>query len=178
MKELFTIFIILISVHYIFAQDDNSKDFSFDGLKLGTSLSNFENKYPNALKENSDDEKFGVVEYKVINLETASYAHFSFFKNKLYFIAIVYYKNFIENIGGISTILDHLADKLGTATKYKKLDSNSDDAKEILWWDFANKGISIEFVTYTDGYAAIHATDEFTKDKLNEIKAKSAKIGF
>ena len=177
-------YIILSSLLFInfvsFSQTNeyihNAKNFSFEGMKFGSSLSSFKSKYPLAVIENNEDEKVGVKFYKVSNLSLASYGAYSFYSDRLFKIVIIYSKNDVNKMGGLQTIANKLLEKFGVPTDFKKI--NDDEKIDVVWWRFESVGKYFEVLTYKDGYVKLYILDENIEKKINVKKTSSVDIGF
>ena len=130
----FLLFINFVSLSQSNEYINNAKNFSFEGMKFGSSLSSFKSKYPDVVLGENDDEKIGVKLYNVFTLSSASYGFYSFYEDKLYKIVIIYSENDISKMGSLQTLVNRLLEKFGIPTDYKKID---DDAKiDVVWWRF------------------------------------------
>lgn len=158
--------------------ESNAKNFEFEEMKLGNSLSDFLNKYPGARKLSNDNDKYGVILYEIDELKTASYGYFYFFENKLYLANIVYNESKLDSFGGAITLVDRLMSKLGKETStYEKIE---DDKEKVaaFWWKFKNIERYFEIIAYKDGSIKLLFDDSIVIKKIKEKKAQAADVGF
>lgn len=181
MKSIILILSFLLFVNFASLSQsnehiNNAKNFSFEGMKFGSSLSSFKSKYPDAVLEKNDDEKIGVKLYNVFTLSSARYGFYYFYEDKLYKIVILYSENDVSKMGGLQTLVKRLLEKFSVPTDYKKID---DDSKiDVVWWRFESVGKYFEALTYKDGDVRLYILDEGVEKKINEKKANSVDIGF
>ncbi len=118
-------------------------NFTFEGLPLGSSVSQMKKQFPAARAEIGKlDRRLGCQCYVVEKLKTADAARFSFVDDKLYQIEVTYKEPRLLGLGGIEMVLRRLVDMLGAA----------DHAGESRWtWQQPNCNRRADLFGMPDG---------------------------
>ena len=150
----YILILILLCTCISFSQSNenikNAKNFSFEGLKLGTSYPAFKVKFQSAEEKPELTDKEGVKVYFVFSLShDASAGGFYFYKNKLYKMSIIYSKMDIHDMGGAETIINKFVKDLGRPTYFKDYDNG--EYTGIIVWAFKTVGRSFILEEFREG---------------------------
>lgn len=148
------------------------RDFSFEGITLGISLSEFRRIRPKANK-NEADKKLGTVSLMILS-GTATGCTYEFFDGKLYQLNILYDIATLTKMGGLTNVVARLESKIG---KHHSALQIGDDAAK-LEWDLSDVDRHIIFAAKDATGALLTVTDTKSANALNERRKKQAKTGF
>lgn len=180
-KIYFVTFLSLFLCCHLFAQnteyETNMLNFNIQGIKIGTSLSEFKNttkftyEYYDSISQPEVNQKVYVSD-DVPNMDTCV---FRFFDDKLYEVRILYSAATCNKMGGVTAVLEKLVKRYG-----RKFDSPYRDAEDALFEGFMRFD-NIDRYLYTivkEKIMILEITDLDTARKLEEKKKESMDLGF
>ena len=93
MKNHIVLFFLfwIISINYIYSQNNNSPIIGYDRMAWGTSINEFQRLYPTAREINTNEADIGIREFKQTNVGgDINSRNFWFFQNRLYMVMVNY----------------------------------------------------------------------------------------
>jgi len=158
--------------------EKNANEFKFEGASLGITIQKFIQKFPEAKTIEDDEEKYGSKTYQVESLKSASLVLYRFLDGILYFIAVVYDKDKIDEIGGFETLTNRVIAKIGRADRGNTGEELSDQENSVEYtWSF-NNNKSFELILKKDGTAFFKIIDDKSIIRVKRLKAANAEVGF
>lgn len=175
-----TLFVLLCATSATAQEIDRlqaAKDFGFEGLKLSTSVVEFQRMFPSAqINDSGCDKSVGVTEYATQGKGAPSHgtAFATFCDGKLYQIQIFYTHEQLMKIGGYGVPFTKLADKLGRSSEpVEELEKGS-----RLTWPFPEINRRISCAGIVGVGCDITVIDTQIEAEVQRRKTKSADLGF
>ncbi len=156
-----------------------ARDFTYQGVGIGTTLQEFKIRFPNATL-NESDKSFMTSRYSLIFEDSDGLAKFilaSFFREKMYKITIAFNCNYLSKIGGISVVHEKMVGRFGL---YK---ISSEDP--FCEWVFPSVQRTIRYGIETPVvndtklcFVAIYCWDTDIMKQVMAIKIRKLNLGF
>jgi hypothetical protein len=147
--------------------------FKFDGIPLGTSIADFQRRFPKAtVNAAQTDDKIGIRSYIVANAKGADGADFKFFKGRLYSIEVYYFWPRINNLGGIEAFAGRIRHQFGPEDDFREVDE-----EQSLIWNRPESARRAQMAVMKAG-VGMAVIDTRTEAAVNDAKAAAGDIGF
>ena len=154
-----------------------ARDFTFEKIKLGSSLKDFKKQFPNASYQvDLSDPKLKVAVF-LQDSESAAFTRVEFLDEILYEIRVIYNIEKVNKLGGDSVLLDRLIKKFGKFQKDKDYEFKREPFAINGVWRFPEVDRFVKFQA-TEKFSRLDVTDMKLFRELQERKAKAAKTGF
>lgn len=119
---------------FLLTPEEEAKDFTFEGIKMGSSLKDFKKTYPSAAIDYRKSGK-GIIDY-VRHSKNADRIEYLFFDEQLILICITYEQQHVAKAGGVGAMLSTLETKYGKSTKARSI-SGLDFKLGCYTWNFS-----------------------------------------
>lgn len=163
----------------VFAQnpehEKNLLDFNVQGIKLGSKLSDFKLKFPDAtiIDQGLGQEPIGDVTYMVSGIPNIDECLFCFYSGKLYRIGIFYFPSQINKLGGWDNIVMKLVERYGM---FNEITTEGD---EVFSAYLENDTIArYLYVTVSSVVMMIKVVELNIKNELDAKKSETMDLGF
>ena len=154
--------------------EKNLLDFNVQGIKLGSKLSDFKLKFPDAIiSQEVSQESIGDVTYSVSDIPNITLCLFSFYSGKLYRIGITYSASQANKLGGWENIVMKLVERYG------KFDEVTTKEDEVFSAYLENNSIARYLdVTVSSQFMMIKVIERNIEGELNAKKRETMDLGF
>lgn len=154
--------------------EKNLLDFNVQGIKLGSKLSDFKLKFPDAtIDQEVSRESIGDVTYSVSDIPNIDLCIFSFYSGKLYKIGIGYTASQANKLGGWENIVMNLVERYG------KFDENTTDEDDVFSAYLKNNAIARYLaVRVSSEFMMIKVIERNIEGELNAKKRETMDLGF
>lgn len=154
--------------------EKNLLDFNVQGIKLGSKLSDFKLKFPDAtIDQELSRESIGDVTYSVSDIPNIDLCIFSFYSGKLYEIGIGYTASQANKLGGWENIVMNLVERYG------KFDENTTDEDDVFSAYLKNNAIARYLeVKVSSKFMIIKVIERNILSELDVKKRETMNLGF
>jgi len=154
--------------------EKNLLDFNVQDIKLGSKLSDFKLKFPDAIiYQELSRESIGDVTYSVSDISNITKCLFSFYSGKLYKIAIVYSASQANKLGGWDNIVMKLVERYG------KFDEVTTKEDEVFSAYLENDTIARYLnVRVSSQFMMIKVIERNIEGELDTKKRETMNLGF
>ena len=144
------------------------------GIKLGSKLSDFKLKFPDAIiYQELSQESIGDVTYMVSDISNIDVCVFSFYSGKLYGIGIIYSASQTNKLGGWDNIVMKLVERYG---KFDEITTKED---EVFSAYLKNDTIARYLeVKVSSQFMMVRVIERNIEGELNAKKRKTMDLGF
>jgi hypothetical protein len=149
-------------------QELAARDFSYQGVGIGTTCEDFLKKFPNA--QLLQDDKTGVTSKYVIIESDGRLWTVEFFSGKAYLITVVFPKEVLAGVGGTPVLEKKLTDTFGSSTS---------KVGKMIIWEFPNVFRRFGYSSDDDTtMPVITLIDTAANDQRVDVQARKLDMGF
>lgn len=147
---------------------DTARDFSYDTITFGTTLEDFQKKFPIALLTDADKSN-GTKTYLTKTSDDRIF-HVNFFHGKAYRLCIMFDSDAITKIGGASVLKNKMVETFGVPTR-------TVDGRAV--WELPAVNRRVGIVAIPDhGMVGFYFADTKVEVQVNKEQVKNLDLGF